>query len=88
MKAVYEVNIHNEYNHESIWDLRDKYVKWFRTQKEAIAYARSIKKELKEICKDMDNIICLDVNKYYIDKEELNEEFWGIVYSLNIVGKY
>ena len=34
MKAVYEVNIHNEYNHENIYHLRDKYVKWFKTQKE------------------------------------------------------
>ena len=89
---VYEVTIHNEYNCDFIWYLRDKYVKWFKTKKKAIAYARSIKKELKTLCREIykcdDNIICIDVNKYCMNLEDLDEQLDGIVYSLNIVGKY
>lgn len=92
MKRVYEVTIHEEHKWDYVWDLRDKYVKWFKTKKEAISYARSIKNELKTICRAMitpnDNTICLDVNEWYIDKDELYEERNGIVYSLNIVGRY
>ena len=92
MKRVYEVTIHEEYRWDYVWTLRDKYKKWFKTKKEAIAYARSIKNELKAICRAMitpnDNIVCLDVDEYFIDNDELYEERNGIVYSLNIVGRY
>ena len=89
-KYVYQVFINSEYSCNIVYDLRDKYTKWFDTQKQAIEYARSIKKELKDFFKDkkIDNTITLDVNQYWTNFEELNEDFCGIVYSLNIVGKY
>lgn len=90
-KYVYEVFLNSEYSCDMVYDLRDKYTKWFDTKKDAIAYARSIKKELKELFKNYnvkDNIITLDVQEYYTDTEMFDEDFCGIVYSLNIVNKY
>lgn len=83
---TYAVDLESEYNCDLIYDLRDKYTKWFDTKKQAIEYARSIKKELKQIIKDndiKDNTITLDINEYIIDGD-----FCGTVYSLNILGKY
>ena len=91
LKNVYEVFIHTEYSKSEIYDLRDKYTMWFKTKKAAIEYARSIKKELKEICKKIagkNDVFCLDVNHYTTDVEILDEQFEGVVYSLNLVGKY
>lgn len=88
-KYVYEVFLESEYNCDLIYDLRDKYTKWFDTQKQAIEYARSIKKELKQIIKDndiKDNTITLDINEYIFD--DISGDLCGIVYSLNILGKY
>ena len=91
MKKMYMVNIHSEYNCSIVYDLRDKYIKWFKTKKEAIEYARSIKKELKDILKKQkteDDIFCLDIELYYTDDEYFQEDYNGIVFSLNLIGKY
>lgn len=91
MKRKYEVTIHNEYACDNIWELRDKYVKWFDTLKKAKKYASSIKNELKVYFKEkkiIDNTIVLDVNRYHYENDEKDELFDGIVYTLNIVGKY
>lgn len=88
----YEVTIECDHSVTEVefYVIKDKYTKWFDTLKEAKKYATSIKNELKKIFREskIDNIITLDVNKYYTDREMLDEDYLGIWYSLNIVGKY
>ena len=93
-RYVYEVRVMTEYSSSFIDYLNDDYVKWFKTQKEAISYARSIKKEVKEICKkkarDYD-VFCLDVIQYWQTEDDeayLYEDMIGVIYSINLVGKY
>ena len=93
-KYFYEVTITTEYANGLVDTLKDQYTKWFETQKKAIAYARSIKKELKEICKIKArkyDIFCLDIIQYWIQDEEepyLYEDMIGVIYSINLFGKY
>lgn len=92
-RYVYEVRVATLYGSSFVDNLNDKVVKWFKTQKEAISYARSIKKELKEICKqnarDYDTFT-LDIIQYWQTEDNgyLDEEMIGIIYALNLVGKY
>lgn len=90
MNKMYQVWIEYEHYSSLVWNARDKYTKWFKSKFKAILYAYSIKWKLKRIFKSekKDNIIVLDINEYYIDESNLNEDFNGIVYSLNIINKY
>ena len=82
----YEVYINSEklkINNLSIDDIRDDFNKWFDYRKEAVDYAKSIKPKLQEICKNYDNTMSIDIQKYYTD-EEFDEDFCGVVYILYV----
>lgn len=92
-KFKYEVTLGNEYNPPvDFWVAKDKYTKWFDTLAEAKKYASSIKNELKQLFRGnpdyKDNVIIIEVNKYWYDPEDIDEQFMGLWHSLNIVGKY
>lgn len=84
----YCVCLNNNFGDNKVLLLKNKYDKWFNTKHKALLYARGIKYELKKAFKGSDNIITLDIEQYEINHQTQNEEYRGIVYSLNIVGKY
>ena len=91
MKTIYEVSLTSQYFNDLIYNWCGKYNETFKYKKDAIAYARSIKNELKEIFKDeKENTITIDITKYNVYEDESGpvEEIVEIVYSLNIVGRY
>ena len=89
-KIVYEVFIYAEHEKLNIYELRDKYTKWFDSRKEAIRYAKSIKKAVKKAIKnETNNLIEIDVNQYFIDDtENINEEFMDVTYDIIVLEKF
>ena len=91
-KYFYTVVLNSEYWNEKVCDISDKYCKETKTLKEAIAYARSIKKELKEMFKNVkDNTITIDIDRYTTNKTSSGgtfEDYDRLVFSLYVVGRY
>lgn len=89
-KIVYEVFIYAEHENLNIYNLRDQYTKWFENKKEAIRYAKSIKKAIKKAVEnELNNLIEIDVNEYFIDDiENLNEEFMGVIYDIVVLENF
>lgn len=87
-KYTYEVWIDALRDYDGkIYNLALDKAQWFRTQTEAIKYAKQLKRELKDV-KFYNNYINIDVNKYlliYENDEVLEERLMNIVCSINLL---